>query len=72
MSDLDDVLDRYDHDELRVTMSHDGVRIYHEPAQAEPAFAGQSVWSWDPRHDREPFGALETLFERVGLDVERM
>lgn len=72
MSDLDGVLDEYDHDELHVMVSHDGFRIYHEPAQAVPPFTGQSVWSWDPAHDREPFDAMETLFERVGLDVEVM
>lgn len=72
MSDLDTVLDTYDHDELEVKVSHDGFRIYHEPAQTTPGFAGQSVWSWDPSHDREPFDALETLFERLGFDVEVM
>lgn len=71
MADLDDVLDRYDHDELEVMVSHDGFRVYHEPAQAEPGFTGQSVWSWDPSYDREPFEAMETLFERLGLEVRQ-
>lgn len=71
-NDLDTVLDRYDHDELRVAVSHDGFRIYHEPAQASPSSAGQSVWSWDPAHDREPFEAIKTLFDRLGFEVEEM
>lgn len=72
MSDLDDVLDKYNHDSLSVTVSHDGFRIYHGRDENEPGYPGELVWSWDPAHDREPFEALETLFERLGFDVEQM
>jgi len=66
-SDLETVLDRYDHDCLRVTVSHDGFRIEDTCDEGNPI-----IWSWDPAHDREPFEALETLFERQGFDVEQL
>lgn len=74
MSDLDDVLDKYDHDELYVMVSHDGFIVARETGEinqlGEPE--DEWVWSWDPAHDREPFSAMETLFERLGFDVEQM
>jgi len=74
MSDLEDVLDEYDQEELRVTVSHDGFRVYRITGETnrwdEPE--DEKVWSWDPAHDREPFKALETLFERQGFEVEQL
>lgn len=69
MSDLESVLDEYDHDELYVKMSHDGFIVARERQ-----FPVEDEWlcRWDPAHDRAPFDAMETLFERVGFDVVEM
>ena len=48
-------------------VSHDGFFIVDECDENEPI-----VWSWDVGHDREPFEAMETLFEMQGFDVETM
>jgi len=66
MTDLQDVLDLYDHDTLYVQdCGSDGVRVVYNPD-------GTVIWRWDPAHDAPPTRALLTLFEEVGLDVERM
>lgn len=68
--DLDDVLNEYDPDEIRVMSSHDGFRIYED--EGDSNLGDELLWSWDPAHDREPFAAMETLFERLGYGVEVM
>jgi len=85
--DLDDVLDRYDPDEIRIMLSHDGFSIFASPSggdstdsqsssdykdEGESNIGDELLWKWDPAHDREPFGAMETLFNRLGFEIENM
>jgi len=61
-SQLKQILDEYDPDELRLE-SCDGYQIYRTQDD-------EKLWQWDVEFDGEPYGALETLFEEVGLEVE--
>jgi hypothetical protein len=72
--DLTDVLDDHFRDDLRVTSSHDGIRVYRVTGETnqwdEPE--DELLWSYDPSHDRWPSEALDTLFGRIGLEVEKL
>lgn len=53
--DLEDALDAAD--DLRVTSSHDGIRVYERTGETnqwgEPE--DELLWSYDPSHDRWPY-----------------
>jgi len=65
MTDLGYVLDTYDNEDIRIISSHDGFTIREKETQ-------DVLWKWNPAHDREPFGAMQDLFERLGYDIETM
>ena len=56
------LLNDYDPDNLRL-VAGDGYIIYHMDTD-------EKLWQWDSEYDGEPYGALETLFNEVGLEVE--
>ncbi len=65
--ELEQVLDEYDPEELRL-VALDGFTIYHD--EGDDNIGDEMLWKWDSEYDGAPYGTLETLFAREGLEPE--